>query len=52
MSIIIDNFKTAINGKSKAKRKYKLFEEQAKRENLPEIVHLFKAISYAESIYI
>jgi rubrerythrin len=52
MSIIIDNLKTAINGESNAKRKYELFAEQAMRENLPEIVHLFKAISYAESIHI
>lgn len=52
MSIIIDNLKEAIIGESNAKRKYELFAEQAYKENLPEVAHLFIAISSAEEIHI
>jgi len=52
MSIVIENLKEAINGESNAKRKYELYAEKAKEENLPEIAHLFKAISMAEAIHI
>ncbi|MFW9942319.1 MAG: rubrerythrin family protein [Candidatus Thorarchaeota archaeon] len=52
MSVVIDNLKEAINGESNAKRKYELYAEKAKEENLPEIAHLFKAISMAEAIHI
>lgn len=52
MSLIIENLKEAINGESNAKRKYELYSEKALSENLPEIAHLFKAISSAESIHV
>jgi len=52
MLSIIENLKEAINGESNAKRKYELFAERAEQENLPEIAHLFKAISTAEAIHI
>lgn len=52
MSVVIENLKEAINGESNAKRKYELFAEKAREENLPEIAHLFKAISGAEAIHI
>ncbi|MFW9880820.1 MAG: rubrerythrin family protein [Candidatus Thorarchaeota archaeon] len=52
MSIVINNLKEAINGESNAKRKYELYAEKAKEENLPEVSHLFKAISTAEAIHI
>ncbi len=52
MSIVIENLKEAIKGESNAKRKYELFAERADKENLPEISHLFKAVSIAESIHI
>ena len=52
MSAIIDHLKEAIIGESNAKRKYELFAEQANNENFPEIAHLFRAISSAESIHI
>jgi rubrerythrin len=52
MSIIIENLKEAINGESNARRKYQLFAQKAKEENLPQISHLFEAISSAEAIHI
>lgn len=52
MSIIIENLKEAINGESNAKRKYELFAKKANEENLPEIAHLFEAISNAEAIHV
>ena len=52
MSAVIENLKKAIIGESNAKRKYELFAEKAGEENLPEIAHLFKAISTAEAIHI
>ena len=52
MSIVIENLKQAINGESNARQKYELFAERAKEENLPEVAHLFKAISIAEAIHI
>jgi len=52
MLIVIDNLKEAIVGESKAKRKYELYAEKAREENLSEIAHLFKAISVAEAIHI
>jgi len=52
MSAIIENLKEAINGESNAKRKYELFAEKARKENLPEVAHLFEAISAAEAIHI
>ena len=52
MSMVIENLKEAVNGESNAKRKYELYAEKAKEENLPEIAHLFKAISIAEAIHI
>jgi rubrerythrin len=52
MSIVIENLKEALNGESKAKRKYELYAQKAKEENHPEIAHLFKAVSFAESIHI
>ena len=51
-SLIIENLKEAINGESNAKRKYELYAEQAKKENLSTISQLFTAISNAESIHI
>jgi rubrerythrin len=52
MSIVIQNLKEAINGENNAKRKYELYAERANEENLPEIAHLFEAISSAEAIHI
>jgi len=52
MSVLIKNLKEAIIGESNAKRKYELYAEKAKEEQLPEISHLFKAISSAEAIHI
>lgn len=52
MSEVIESLKEAINGESNAKRKYELFAEKAKQENLPEIAYLFKATAFAESIHI
>lgn len=52
MSIVIENLKEAINGESNAQRKYELYAEQAIKENLEEIAHLFKAVAFAESIHI
>ena len=52
MSIVIEHLKEVINGESNAKRKYELYAERAKEENLPEVAHLFKAISTAEAIHI
>jgi len=52
MSVLIENLKEAIIGESNAKRKYELYAEKAKEEQLPEISHLFKAISSAEAIHI
>jgi rubrerythrin len=50
--MVIENLKEAINGESNAKRKYELYAEKAQEENLPEVAHLFKAISTAEAIHI
>jgi len=44
--------KEAIIGESKAQRKYELYAEQAIKENLVEIGHLFKVVAFAESIHI
>ena len=52
ISVVIENLKEAIIGESNAKRKYELFAEKALNEGFPEIAHLFKAISTAESIHI
>lgn len=52
MSIGIENLKEAINGESNAMRNYELYAEKAREENLPEVAHLFKAISTAEAIHI
>ena len=52
MSAIIENLKEAIKGESNAKRKYEIYAERAREEYLPEIAHLFKAISTAEAIHI
>ncbi|MBD3212340.1 MAG: hypothetical protein GF311_07015 [Candidatus Lokiarchaeota archaeon] len=52
MSVVIENLKEALNGESNAKRKYELYAEKAMEENHPEIAHLFKAVSFAESIHI
>lgn len=52
MSIVIENLKEAINGESNAQRKYEFYAEQAIKENLEEIGHLFKAVAFAESIHI
>lgn len=52
MPAVIENLKEAINGESNAKRKYELYAEKAREENLPEIAHLFEAISAAEAIHI
>ncbi len=52
MSLVIENLKEALNGESNAKRKYELYAQKAKEKNHPEIAHLFKAVSFAESIHI
>ncbi|TXT59335.1 MAG: Rubrerythrin-2 [Promethearchaeota archaeon] len=52
MSIVIENLKEALNGESNAEKKYELYGKQAQKENLNEIAHLFRAISFAESIHI
>jgi len=52
MSIIVENLKQAIIGESNAKYKYEQFANKADEENLPEIAHLFRAISSAETIHI
>jgi len=52
ISVVIENLNEAIIGESNAKRKYELFAEKALNEGFPEIAHLFKAISTAESIHI
>ena len=51
MTAVIHNLKEAIIGESNAKRKYELYAEKAREENLPEVAHLFKAISAAEAIH-
>ncbi|MCP4764582.1 MAG: rubrerythrin family protein [archaeon] len=52
MSIIVKNLKEAINGESNARRKYELFAEQAEKENLKDIAHLFRATAIAEGYHI
>lgn len=52
MSIVVENLKEAIRGESIARRKYEVYAEQAIKEHLEEIGHLFSAISFAESIHI
>ncbi|MFX0035524.1 MAG: ferritin family protein [Candidatus Hermodarchaeota archaeon] len=52
MSTDIQNLKEAIIGESNAKRKYELYAEKAREENLLEVAHLFKAIAVAEAIHI
>jgi len=52
MSIVIENLKEALNGESNAKRKYELYAQKAMEENYPQIAHIFKAVSFAESIHI
>jgi rubrerythrin len=52
MSLVIENLKEAINGESNAKRKYELYAEKARKEDLPEVANLFEAISLAEAIHI
>jgi rubrerythrin len=52
MQTVIENLKHAINGESNAKRKYKLYSLKAREENLPEIAHMFEAISSSETIHI
>ena len=52
MSTVIENLKEAIKGESNAKQKYQLYAEKANEENVPEISHLFEAISSAEAIHI
>jgi len=52
MTAVVQNLKEAINGESNAKRKYELYAKKAREENLPEIAHLFEAISAAEAIHI
>jgi rubrerythrin len=52
MSIVEKNLEEALQGESNAKRKYELYAQKAREKNLPKIAHLFKAISYAESIHI
>lgn len=52
MKDTISSLKEAIIGESHAKRTYQLFSEQAKKENLNFIAHIFKAISLAEDIHI
>ena len=52
MALAVDNLKEAIIGESNAKIKYELFAEQAQKEDYPEIDHLFRAVSFAESIHI
>ncbi len=52
MKGVIENLKEAINGESIAKRKYELFAQKAKEEDLIQIAYLFKAVAFAESIHI
>lgn len=52
MNTLIQNLKEALIGETKAQLKYKFFAEKARKENLPAIADLFKAISFAESIHI
>ncbi len=52
MQIVVKNLKEAILGESNARRRYELFSEQAKRENLNEIARYFKSISLAEGIHV
>ncbi len=52
MSVVIENLKEAIKGESNAKRKYQWYAQKARDEDLPEIAHIFEAISSAEAIHI
>jgi len=52
MSIVIENLKEALKGESEAQKKYELYAEKAKKQKLEEIAHLFRAVSFAESIHI
>ncbi len=52
MSAVIENLKKAIIGESMAKRKYVLYSQKAKEQNLTGIAHLFYAVSFAEAIHI
>lgn len=52
MSIVIENLKEALKGERNAKRKYEIYAQKAMEENHPHIAHVFKAVSFAESIHI
>ena len=52
MSTVIENLKKAIIGESMAKRKYVLFAQKAKAQDLLGIAQLFYAVSFAETIHI
>ncbi len=45
------SLKEAFAGESQARNKYLAFAKQAKKENLPGVARLFKAIAYAEWIH-
>jgi rubrerythrin len=49
---LIEILTDALKGENIAKRKYKLFSEQARKENLPMIAYIFKTVAYAENIHI
>ncbi len=52
MKKITENaLKDALSGESQAHLKYKLYAEQAGKENLPNIARLFQAASFSEQIH-
>lgn len=52
MSETITNLQKAIEGETKAKKKYNLFSQKAKAEGYDNLAYLFRAISLAEQIHI
>jgi rubrerythrin len=52
MSNTVENLQKAIKGETEAKHKYNLFSQKAMTENLEDIAHLFKAVSFGEQIHI
>lgn len=51
MSTTHGNLEQAFSGESQASRKYKYFAEQAEKEGLQYIAHLFRAASEAETVH-
>jgi len=52
MDELINILSNSIKGEKVANFKYKLFSEQALKENLPVIAYVFKVVAYAETIHL